>query len=74
MKKHTVEIAFKHRYRYNMQGLPIWWQWCMDTIGPPNNSQYGCPASKHFWGWDSQARTMWFANPAHATLFALRWS
>lgn len=72
--KNTVVVPFKVRHIYNQQGLPVWWLWCQDTFGPSNNSQYGIPASEHYWRWDSDRRTMWFAKPEHATMFALRWA
>ena len=70
----TVKVPFEHRYRYSADsGLPLYWVWCLETFGPPNNSEYGCPASENYWRID-KGHTMWFADPEHATLFALRWS
>ena len=69
----TVKVPFKNRYRYSKSGLPLYWLWCQETFGPPNNSAYGCPATKHYWG-AGESHTMWFAKPEHATMFALRWA
>ena len=69
----TVKVPFKNRYRYSKSGLPLYWLWCQETFGPPNISKYGCPATEHYWRVD-ESHTMWFADPAHATMFALRWS
>lgn len=70
----TVRVPIKNRYRYSKDsGLPLYWLWCIETFGPPNNSKYGCPATEHYWGMGKE-HTMRFADPAHATMFALRWS
>lgn len=72
--KNTVMIPMNHRFVYDSKGSPVWWQWCMETLGPSNNSQWGIPASQHYWRLEPSGAAMWFANPAHATLFALRWA
>lgn len=72
--KHTVAIPFKNRFVYNERGAPVWWDWCFDTFGNPNNSEYGIPASEHYWRLEPSGAAIWFAKPEHATLFALRWS
>ena len=70
----TVKVPFKNRYRYSADsGLPLYWVWCLETFGPPNNSAYGCPANEHYWRID-KGHIMWFAKQEHATMFALRWA
>jgi len=70
-----VIVPMKHRHVYNQQGLPVWWAWCLKTFGSPNNCQYGKPASEHYWRLEpGSGYVMWFSDPAHATLFMLRWS
>ena len=70
----TVAVPIKHRFVYNAQGLPVWWHWCEQTLGPPNDSAYGRPVTEHYWHLlPGPGYKMWFANPAHATLFRLRW-
>jgi hypothetical protein len=68
-----VMISHKNLHQYKQNGLSTWWEWCHETFGPPNNSQFGAPASEQYWGWDP-AGWAWFCNPEHATLFALRWA
>jgi hypothetical protein len=72
----TVVVPLKYRFIYNEQGNPIWWEWCMKMFGPPNNSEWGIPASEHYWRLEPNNGyyTMWFSNPSHATLFRLMWS
>ena len=70
----TVIVSLQCRHIYDIQGVPTWWQWCKETFGPANNSRYGVPATEHYWRLLPNSYAMWFANPAHATLFALRWS
>jgi hypothetical protein len=70
----TVVVPLKHRHVYNQQGVPVWWAWCWETLGPANNSQWGIPASQHRWRLEPSGWAMWFADPAHATMFALRWA
>lgn len=70
----TVTVPKAHWHHYTAQGLPVWWYWCQKTLGPSNNSAYGRPATEHYWRLQpGPGYRMWFANPAHATLFALRW-
>lgn len=70
---HTVVVPLKHRHVYDQQGRAVWWAWCWETLGPANNSAWGIPASRHYWRLEPNGWTMWFADPAHATLFRLRW-
>jgi hypothetical protein len=71
----TVAVPIRHRFVYNPQGLPVWWQWCEQTLGPSNDSGYGRPATKHYWHLlPGPGYKMWFADPVHATLFRLRWA
>lgn len=69
----TVKIPSKYRYVYNEVGVPVWWEWCEQQFGNSNNSSYGSPATEHYWRTVND-NTMWFADPAHATWFLLRWS
>ena len=71
----TVAVPVAYRFVYNTQGLPVWWHWCEQTLGPPNDSAYGRPVTEHYWHLlPGPGYRMWFANPEHATAFALRWS
>ena len=73
MDKICVKIAYKNLHLYNNQGSPLWWEWCVETLGPPTNVAYGRPATECYWGVESNGR-MFFRNPEHATAFALRWA
>lgn len=70
----TVVVPLEHRFECDRNGVPVWWAWCHETFGPANNSHYGVPATEHYWRLVPSGHAMWFANPAHATLFRLRWS
>lgn len=69
-----VQVPLQHRHTYNLKGVPIWYQWCRDTFGPENDSAYGRPAQQHYWRLLGPGWNLWFADPARATWFALRWS
>ena len=71
----VVPVPLQHRYICNAAGVPHYWAWCEQTFGPANDSAYGRPATEHYWRLQpGPGYRMWFADPAHATLFALRWS
>jgi hypothetical protein len=75
-----VEVtSLINRVEYAASGMPMYWVWCEQQFGPPNNWKGSCPATEIYWGTDyddSSGRSklfMCFKDPAHATAFALRW-
>jgi hypothetical protein len=70
-----VRASSTHYNKFTELGVPLVWDWCERHFGPPTNCQYGQPATEFYWGVvPGPGYTMYFADPAHATMFALRWS
>lgn len=65
-------VKIPKRYDYDDRGVPEYWDWCYKTFGPPNNSSSNRAPTEFYWG-ESGIETMYFADPEHAMLFALRW-